>query len=208
MSAQAAVLEAEPQKPHEVRQRLGLQRRAGLVQQLKEAFSGVEMVVVARLDRVPAGELNKLRHSLQGLQSTILMVKNSLCRLAFREIGWTPLEDTLRGTCGVSPVRGEIGTVCRLLSDFSKKHEGFILAGGIFNGQRLSTQELLGVARLPGRGVLLSQLAGICQSPLRRLATVLQGPLYSLVICLLAVPGASLYLAQFKGGDNVKGHGG
>jgi len=167
--------------------RLGQQVRVGLVRDLKEALSGAEVVFVAKVDRVPSRELNQLRNSLKSLESDFMVVKNTLCRLTFRERGWLPLEKKLEGTCGVSPVRGDVVQACKLLTTFSKDHEGFVLQGGILNGQLLESKDVVALGKLPPRPVLLSQLAGVVQMPIRNLAFLLQGPLRSLALALGAV---------------------
>ena len=167
--------------------RLGKRVRAGWVRDLKGSLSGIEVLLVARLDRIPARDMNHLRDSLKALQGDFLVVKNSLCRLAFRELGWAPLEKKLEGTCGVSPIRGELGAACKLLTTFSKDHEGFLLQGGILKGQLLESKDVLVLGKLPSREVLLAQLAGVVQSSLRNLAFLLQGPIRSLALTLGAL---------------------
>ncbi len=113
-------------KPNVAAGRLGRQVRAGIIQHVKGTLAKVDGVVVFRVEKVATRDLNNLRNSLGNHQASLVMVKNSLCRLAFRELGWTGLEQTLEGTCGISPVRGDLSAVCRLLSNFSKDHEGFV----------------------------------------------------------------------------------
>ncbi len=68
-------------------------------------------------------------------------------------------------------------------------------------GQVLPPQDLASLARLPSREVLLSQLAGILQSPLRSVAFLLQGPLRSLVTVLSGVREKKESQSDVKGKD-------
>ena len=164
--------------------RLGQQVRIGWVRELTGVLSQVETVVIAKIERVPARNINQLRRALGG---SFYVVKNSLCRLAFRQRGWNELEKFLQGTCGVGAIQGDAAAACKLLVQFSKDHEGFVLQGGVLTGQILGVQELQALARLPAREVILSQLAGIVISPLHRLAFALQGPIRSLAMTLSAI---------------------
>ncbi len=175
----AAVAEAA-KKP----QRLGQKVRAAWVRDLNNSLSKVENVVVVKLEKVPTRDLNRLRQSLNG---SLYMVKNSLCRIAFREKGWADLEKSLEGTCAVSPIEGDVAAAAKLLVQFAKDHEGFVLQGGMLTGQAMDAKELKSLAALPSRQVLLSQLAGILQSPLRSLAFVANAPIRGLAIALSAV---------------------
>ncbi len=167
--------------------RLGKQVRAGLFRDLKQALSGVETVVIAKVEKVSTQDINKLRISLRGIESNFLVVKNSLCRLTFKERGWTDLDKFLQGTCGVAPIRGEVTTAAKLLATFSKDHEGFVIQGGVLQGQPIPAKELAALAKLPSREVLLSQVAGILQLPIRNLAVVLQASIRSFVLTMEAL---------------------
>jgi len=163
---------------------LGRKVRTSWLRDLNHTLSEVDGVVVAKLDQVPTRDLNHLRHSLDG---SFTVVKNSLCRLAFREKGWADLEKVLEGTCAISPIRGDVAALAKLLVQFQKEHQGFVLQGGILTGQMLGAEELKTLAALPSRQALLSQLAGVVQSPLRSLAFVLNAPIRGLAIALAAV---------------------
>ena len=172
----AAVEEKQP--------RLGQQVRTAWVRDLNSHLSNVETIIVAKVDRVPTRDLNKLRQSLNG---SFYIVKNSLCRIAFREKGWTDLEKVLEGTCAIGPVEGDVAAAAKLLVQFQKDHEGFVLQGGVLAGKTLGAKEMKSLAALPSRQVLLSQLAGVMQSPLRSLAFVLNGPIRQLAMTLAAL---------------------
>ena len=163
---------------------LGRQVQTSWIRDLNHTLSEVEGVVVAKLDQVPTRDLNQLRHSLGG---SFYVVKNSLCRIAFREKGWADLEKVLEGTCAISPIRGDVVALAKLLVQFQKDHQGFVLQGGVLTGQTLGAKELKTLAALPSRQVLLSQLAGVVQSPLRSLAFLLSAPIRGLAIALAAV---------------------
>lgn len=132
-------------------ERLGQKVRAGLVRELKGSLEGVDTVVVARIEKTPAGDLNRLRLSLKGIQANLVLAKNSLSRRVFKDVGLSALEEHLQGTCGLSPIRGDVVQAARLLADFAKGHEGFVLAGGLYKGRKLSIQDLAVLARLPSR---------------------------------------------------------
>ena len=164
--------------------RLGQKVRAVWVRDLNGSLSKVESVVVAKVEKVSTRDLNQLRRSLNG---SFYVVKNSLCRIAFREKGWADLEKALEGTCAVSPIEGDVAAAAKLLVQFAKDHEGFVLKGGVLTGQVVDAKELKSLAALPSRQALLSQLAGIMQSPLRNLAFVMNAPIRGLAIALAAV---------------------
>lgn len=172
--------------------RLGRQVRTRWLQEMGKQLGAVDSLVVAQVGKVPTRDLNQLRQQLESKEGSFSVVKNALCRLAFREKGWADLEKMLQGTCGVSPIRGDAVAAAKLLVQFAKDHEGFVLKGGVMDGAVLTAQDLSALARLPTRQALLSQLAGVAVSPIRNLAMLLQGPIRRFALTLAA-------LAQKKG---------
>ena len=171
---------AAPEKP----KRLGQNVRAAWVRELSNSLKDVDSVVIAKVEKVPTRDLNQLRQSLNG---SLYVVKNSLCRIAFREKGWTELEKALEGTCVISPIQGDVAAVAKTLVQFQKDHEGFALRGGTLAGQILEAKDLKSLAALPSRQVLLSQFAGILQAPLRNLAFLASAPIRQFALVLSAV---------------------
>ena len=167
--------------------RLGRQVRIGVVRDLKKVLEHADGIILAKVEKVQTREVNQLRQALQGRQGNLLVVKNRLGRLALRDLGWGDMERSFEGTCGISPLRGDPTLICKLLNNFSKDHEGFILRGGIFKGQMLQPQDLFTLARLPSREVLLSRLAGMALSPIRTMAFLLTGPVQALALGLEGV---------------------
>lgn len=167
--------------------RLGQEVRGSWVRDLEGVLGGVEGVVVTQVGKVPTRDLNQLRQQLEPMQGTFHIVKNSLCRIAFRNRGWEGLDEMLAGTCGITPVRGDIAAACKLLVQFAKDHEGFVLRGGRMGAERLEPKDLSALARLPSRQVLLGQVASVLQAPIRNLATVLQAPIRNLALVLKGV---------------------
>lgn len=180
MNAAAVMEETKPL-------RLGQELRGSWIREIEGSLEGAESVIVAKVERVETRALNKLRDQLGPLQGSFHVVKNSLCRIAFRSRGWEELEGLFEGTCGISPVRGDMAAVCKLLVQFSKDHEGFVLRGGRMGKEFLQAKDLSALAKLPSRQVLLGQLAAVAQAPMRNLAVVLQAPIRSLALALKAV---------------------
>ncbi|PIQ81741.1 MAG: 50S ribosomal protein L10 [Candidatus Omnitrophica bacterium CG11_big_fil_rev_8_21_14_0_20_64_10] len=155
--------------------RVGQQVRQGLTRDLEQRLSGVDSLVVSKAERVTAQDLNRLRRDLEGISVSMIVVKNSLCRVVFKKMGFSGLEGMLDGTCGVTPVTGDPAAVCRLLAAFAKDHEGFVLQGGLLSGQVLDAQGVLELSRIPSREILLSKVVGAIQGPLAGLVGVLNG---------------------------------
>lgn len=59
----------------------------------------------------------------------------------------------------------------REVFNFTKEHKGlFHIMGGIFDGAYKTKEEMMSIATIPSRDVLLSQIAYLLKSPMQRLA--------------------------------------
>ena len=63
--------------------------------------------------------------------------------------------------------------VAKVLSDFAKGHEKFVITGGALPGQMMSAKEITALATLPSREELLSKLAGTMQAPIAKFVRTL-----------------------------------
>jgi large subunit ribosomal protein L10 len=59
--------------------------------------------------------------------------------------------------------------VAKVLNDFAKGNEKFVIAGGAMPGQVMSVQDITALALLPSREELLARLAGTLQAPVVKL---------------------------------------
>lgn len=167
---------------------LGRQVRGALLQSLRGLLSQeVEGIVVVRIDRVATRDLNELRASLKQIQASFVVVKNRLCRLIFKQRGWEALSAQLEGSCGIAPILKETPQTCKRLVQFAKDHEGFVLQGGMLESRVLTPQQLVSLARLPSRQVLLASVVGGIRVPLSGLVGVLSGVHRQLAAVLHAI---------------------
>ena len=59
----------------------------------------------------------------------------------------------------------------REINNFTKEHKGLLnIVGGIFDGVYKSKAEMMAIATIPSREVLISQIAYLLKSPIQRLA--------------------------------------
>ena len=103
-----------------------------------------------------------------------------MVRLATAELG-LDLADLLTGPTAIAFVgagedgsAGDAAAVAKALRDFSRSNRALILKGGVLGSKVLSAEDLVSLAGLPSREVLLAQLAGGFKAPLAKLAGLLQ----------------------------------
>ena len=146
------------------------EKKAELIASYTEAIKGAKSAVYVTFKGLSVAETSKLRGDLFNEKTHYTVVKKTL---------WKRATDAT-GIKGDTPVTGEELAViygedllipARLSYEFSKTHKDtFTILGGIFSGEFKSQKEMLSIATIPPREVLLSQLAYLLKSPITRLA--------------------------------------
>lgn len=145
-------------------------KKAELIASYTEALKGANSAVYVKFKGLSVADTSKLRSELFGENTHYTVVKKTL---------WKRATDAV-GIKGEAPVTGEELAVvhgkdllspARISYDFSKAHKDtFAIIGGIFDGEFKSQKEMLSIATIPPREVLLSQLAYLLKSPMQRIA--------------------------------------
>lgn len=75
-------------------------------------------------------------------------------------------------------------SIAKDVYDFSKKNKALELWGAVFEDKFIDQPQLISLASLPGREVLLGQVAGMINYPVTGLVSVLQGNIRNLLLVL------------------------
>jgi large subunit ribosomal protein L10 len=77
----------------------------------------------------------------------------------------------------VGPLAYGIGAdpvaVAKVLSDFAKGNEKFVITGGAMPGQMMSAKQITALASLPSRNELIAKLMGTMQAPIAKFVRTL-----------------------------------
>jgi large subunit ribosomal protein L10 len=158
-----------------------------IVNELAERYRDEATLVLVDLTGTDALALQQLREVLHNNDVKIEVVKNSLAKLAFNEIGLEALADCLEGPSAIAVGADDIVTLAKALAEASKTFKQLSLKAGFGEGHLLTGQEVGELAQIAPREVLLSQIAAGFNSPLTGFAGVLNGLLRKLVIALDAI---------------------
>ena len=80
--------------------------------------------------------------------------------------------------------------VAKVLNDFAKGHDKFVITGGGMPGQTMSVKQIAALAGLPSRDELIAKLMGTMQAPVTALVRTLNDVPSKLVRALAAVRDA------------------
>src|SRR6266853_6971846 len=150
------------------------------VEELKVEFRVSQFALLTSFRGLKVAEMTELRRSLAASQTEFKVVKNTLARIAAKEVGLEDLIPLLEGSTAIAFVRGDPVTAAKGPDEVSKKYPALVLKGGLLTGRVLSAERAAALANVAPREVLLAQIAGAFQAPLAKLAALLQAPVRSL----------------------------
>jgi len=151
------------------------------VRELRERMEQARTMVVIDYQGVDARSLDILRRRLQGARANYQVVKNTVARLAVRDIGLTAPDKLLVGSSAFVFIDEEPGQLAKILSHFAGEQKRFAIKGGVFQGEMLNREKIELWATLPGRSEVLSSLVINLKAPYVGLAMVLGGVMRKLI---------------------------
>jgi large subunit ribosomal protein L10 len=140
------------------------------VAELTERFQSSSGAVLTEYRGLTVSQLGELRQAL-GTNATFSVVKNTLTKIAATEAGvTTELTDLLTGPSAIAFVDGDVVEAAKGLRDFSRVNPLLVIKGGVLDGKALSPAEIVRLADLEPREVLLAKLAGAMKASLANAA--------------------------------------
>ena len=146
--------------------------KVAVVEEVRDRLSSADAAILTEYRGLNVAEMARLRRSLRGAGGQYKIYKNSLVRLAVRELG-LDLEEMLLGPTAIAFVDGDAASVAKSLRDFSRTNPSLVIKGGVLGTTVLSARDAGALAELPSRDQLLAQLAGAMAAPLQQMAGLL-----------------------------------
>ena len=115
--------------------------------------------------------MKALRRTL-GSTTKYSVVKNTLTKIAAREAGVPIPDEMLKGPSALAFVKGDPIDAARMLRDFSRENPFLVIKGGIYEGKAVTSEEVMQLANLESREVLLAKLAGAMKGSIAKAARV------------------------------------
>ena len=143
--------------------------KTAAVAEIIEDFRSANATVLTEYRGLSVGLMKQLRRSL-GTKNKYSVVKNTLTKIAAKEAGVDLDPALLAGPSAVAFIKGDPIDAAKALRDFSKENPLLIIKGGIFDGKAVTTAEIMQLANLESREVLLAKIAGAMKASMAKAA--------------------------------------
>ena len=141
--------------------------KAAAVAELTEDFRTANATVLTEYRGLSVTSMKELRRAL-GSDTKYSVVKNTLTKIAAKDAGVDIDPSLLAGPSAVAFIKGDPIDAAKSLKNFSKENPFLVIKGGIFEGKSVTVAEIMKLADLESREVLLSKLAGAMKGSLAK----------------------------------------
>jgi len=155
--------------------KVGTLYRQKIAESVKEGISNKSSTFVVSYRGISSAKMNTLRKDLKRKKAEVLVSKTSVARIALKEAKQESLAASIEGQMALILSNADASEVSKVLVNFSKAYEGFVVRGGVLDGAFLTQEEVKTLSDLPSREVLLAKLLGTMVAPISRFEGALNG---------------------------------
>ena len=143
---------------------------AGLTEKLQNSAAGV----IVDYKGITVAEDTALRAECRKNNIEYGVVKNTLLRFAFNNVGLNELDEQLNGTTSLAICADDPVAPARVIAEFAKTLNGkFEIKGGFMEGKVVPMETVNALASIPALPVLQAQVLGTMLAPISALAFIL-----------------------------------
>lgn len=161
-------------------------QKEAIVADVKRLFTESHAAFLVHYKGLDVAHMQTLRRGLRAQQGLLKVTKTSLMKIAATGIdGIETLSDQFQDQVALVFVQNsDISGVAKHLVSFSKNNETLKVLSGVYESKVLHKDEIVFLASLPSREVLLAQLAGTLQAPIAAIPRMLNMMIVKLVCAL------------------------
>jgi large subunit ribosomal protein L10 len=149
--------------------------KVAAVKEISERFSNSEAALLTEYRGLTVSQMAEVRQALReaDAETDYKVSKNSLARIAVKDLGLEDLIDLLVGPTAIAYVTGDAAAAAKAIDTVAKKYPVLRVKGGILDGKFISAEQATELAKLEPRETQLAQIAMMLNQPAQLTANVL-----------------------------------
>ena len=152
-----------------------LSEKQAVVAALVESLKGANAGVLVDYKGITVAEDTALRKELRENGVEYAVVKNTLLRRALDDVNLGELDGVLNGTTSMAVSKDDPIAPMRIVNKYAKQMgDRFTIKAGFMDGKVLPLADVIAMAELPSKDVLLAQTLGMLLAPITSLAIVIK----------------------------------
>lgn len=150
------------------------------VEEITGRFQESTAALLTEYRGLSVGEIADLRGALREADADYKVLKNTLARIAVRDVGLEELVEMLEGPTAIAFCRGDAVTAAKALDEAAKKYPVLVIKGGVLRGKIIDADQARALASLEPREVQLAKIAMLMNTPLQQTVNVFAAALRDL----------------------------
>lgn len=147
-----------------------------VIGELHEKMAKAKAAIVAEPKGLNVAVVTDLRKKLRDAKIDYRIVKNTLAARAAKGTPVEPVADRFVGPTALVMSYDDVVTPAKLLADFMKDRENFVIRTAIIEGKVVDAKGIQALAKLPGLKELRGQIAAMIAQPATKLARLVGTP--------------------------------
>ena len=158
-----------------------------LVQDIKEKIQNAKSVVLVKFNGLTVAEDTELRREFRKNNVEYKVLKNTLVKRAFNDVGVTDFDDDLTGPTSVAFGADETAA-SKVIVEAAKKYQDKVSVKSAYvDGGKVDVKGVQELAAMPSKEELIAKMLGSMQAPLTNFVGVLTAMPRGLVVALNAI---------------------
>ena len=158
-----------------------------VAQEIKAKIQNAKSVVLVKSSGLTVAQDTELRRQFRKAGVEYKVLKNTLIRRAFNDLGITDFDADLNGPTTVAFGTDEI-SAAKIIMEASKKYDTkFVPKSAYVDGSRVDANGVKVLAEMPSKEQLVAKMLGSLQAPISNFVGVLSAIPRSLVLALNAI---------------------
>jgi len=147
-----------------------LNKKISEVEELKQKFQNAKTIVVFEYHGLSDEQNKDIRRKLRAQKCEMKVYKNNIASRAAVLAGFAGLDEVFFGPKAVAISYEDVVAPAKVLFDYAKTNDKVVLTAGVIEGKVSDKEQIIALATIPSREVLLTQLAAGLLQPLQQLA--------------------------------------
>lgn len=164
------------------------EKKEQVVKELKKDFEDAKVVIFTDYKGMGVNDLTSMRVKIRESGGSYLVAKKTLIRKVLEEEGIKGLDPkTMEGQVAIAFGMQDSVATTKVVYEAQKETERPGIIAGFMDGNVLTQEQIVQLAKLPSRDELLAKLVGSINAPVNGFVNVLHGNLRGLVYALNAI---------------------
>jgi len=147
-----------------------------IISEIQQKVNASPFVLLTDYTGLRVPEFNELRNRLRGVNAEYRVVKNTLLKRALKDANLPEVDGDLSGQTAVVLGEKDVCAAAKVLKNFNSEFKKPVIKVGILDRAVIGNAQIIALADLPSREVLLAKILGVIAAPASQLARIINTP--------------------------------